>query len=507
MLDRENVEQAISYFQTVMDQGDEALKRKTINYITETWVSANSPIALSKSRLSYAKFLSDYMNATFKGKESTMNADDHYTAGLIFWSFAYSGALNQTSRAISQLNAAARGGNTDAVLYLAAAVKQMKNQDPGIQWGDIIDLYTQAAIVKKTPQPLISLGNSKLADLKWSTFNKFKTAADLDTARNIFLASLNNVMQAVPDSFHVAVNSFWERSFSGSTPDTAVTNLIKIYFAQVTVPSSSPARKGFAWHRLYEYFYEAMPEKNTTRPAIMKELKAYYNNDRELLAVIADFLNTAQPGEMGFALSIDSKWLTAFSPMQVNDPESFFSAAAMTDQDYLAFLEKNQPASRFTKQIAQGYRKRFNQLFDIATSKIINDKYKMALAEVGSSANMRLIETLAAYPDISGNSAIKYVYADMAVLNNLSSYVSLGGGIPMRFDELGKVYNKWSAADKKGYNRQYIDFLLEKVQELVTSRKSVNSLAQATGKSTLDFNDYDKAQKTIDQITAALQIK
>jgi hypothetical protein len=507
MLNRKEVEQAIPYFQIVMDQGDEALKRKTINYIAETWVSAESPIALSQSKLSYGKLLSDYMNATFKGKESTMNAGDHYTSGLIFWSFAYSGAVKQTSRAIYQLNAAVRAGNTDAVYYLAAAVKQMKSQDPGIQWGDIINLYTQAAVVKKSPQPLISLGNSKLGDLKWSVFDKSKTAADLDTAREVFLMSLNNVMQAIPDSFHIAINSFWKRSFGDDTQDTVVSNLIKTYFARVNVPSSSPARKGLAWHRLYEYFYDATPEKNTNRPAIMKALKDYYNNDRELLTVIADFLNTAQPNEAGFALSIDSKWLTFFSPMQVNDPESFFSAAARTEQDYLAFLAKNPPASRFTKQIAQGYRKRFNLLFDIAISKNINEKYKYALVDVGSSLNMHLIEKLSAFPDVSGSSAVKYVYADMAALNNLSSYASLGGGIPIKFDELRKVYSNWSAADKKGYNRQYIDFLLKQMQELVNSGKSLNSLAQATGKSTSDLNDYDKAQKTINQIIAALEIK
>lgn len=507
MMQRKDIAQAVPYFQTVMASGDEALKREAINYISETWVSGKVSISLSKSATSYGRLLSDYMGATFSGKESTMNAADHYTAGLIFWSFAYSGASDKLGRAINQLNAAASAGVTDAIFYLAEAVKQMKNVNPAVQWGDIINLYTQAAVARKSPEPLIGLGNAKLGDLMWSNFGKAPKPADIDTAKDVFLMCLYNVMYAMPDSFHIAIDRFWSRSFGMDNQDTAVTNLIKTYFSRVAVPANSPARKGLAWHRLYEYFYDATPKNDSMRGSIMNTLRTYYNNDRELLAVITEFLDTVTSNDAGYALSIDSKWLTFFPPIQVNDPERFFSVAAMTEQNYLAFLEKNAPANRFTKQIEQGYRSRFNILFDIISGDKVAAEYRYALGDFGSLRNMQLMEKLSAFPDIRNSSAIKYVYADMAILNNLSSYASSGGGIPIRFDELPKVYSKWSAADKKGYNKQYIKFLLKQVQTLVNSRQNINSLAQAAGKSTLDLNDYNKTQKTIDQIAAVLEIK
>lgn len=496
MLNRGAVEEAIPYFQKVMAEGDEALKRTTINYLTTEWVNGKCPIAVSKSVSSYGKLLNDYMRATFAGKESTMNTADHYTAGLIFWAFAYSGALAELDRAIYQLETAARGGNSEAIFYLARVVNQKKKNNPEIQWLDVINLYTQASIALKTPQPLIELGNSSLNDVRWH----YKKAADLDTAREVFITCLYNVMQTMPDSFHIAVNSFWESGFSRGNQDTAISNLIKTYFARVTVPSNSPVRKGLAWHHLYEYFYDNTPPNDTIRGKIMNKLKSYYNNDRELLAVIADFLNTSQPNE-GFALSINSKWLSFFSPMQVSNPESFFSAVAKTEQDYLAFLEKNAPASRFINQIAQGSRKRLDILFDFIFRKKMDEKYWYALGYNASSISVRNIEKLSAFPDIRNSSAIKYVYADMAVLNNISFYLSTKGGIPIQFNELPNVYSNWSAADKKGYDIQYIKFLLEKVQQSVNLRISGNSLAEAAGQATLDLNDYDKAQKTINQIS------
>lgn len=486
MLERSEVSQALPYFETVMGKGDEALKRTTINYLTEQWVNGRSLIAVSKSANSYGNLLANYMSATFKGKESTMNAADHYTAGLVFYALAYSGALGELRKAIYQLDAAAKGGHTDALYYLARVGELMKNQEPSIQWEEIIDLYTRASVAKKTPQPLIEFGNSKLDDLRW----KYKKAADLDTSLNIFFVCLRNVMKALPDSFHVAVNSFWEKSFSFSREgqDTSTSNPIKIYFAYVTVPSNSSARKGLAWHRLYEYFYDNTSKNDTVRGKIMSELKSYYNNDRELLADIADFINTATPNDAGFALSINSKWLTFFSPMQVSNPESFFRAAAKTEQNYLAFLEKNAPASRFTSPIAQGYRERFNILYNLISNKKVGAKNRYTLGD-GSLTNMRLIDKLSALPDIRNSSAIKYVYADMAVLNNLNSIVG-SGAIPAGFNELPNVYGNWSAADKKGYDTQHINLLLKTVQELAIF---------------LNQNESEKVQKTIKQVLTLIK--
>ncbi|UYQ94950.1 hypothetical protein MKQ68_07565 [Chitinophaga horti] len=505
ILDRGELEKAIPYFETVMTNGDEALKRKTINYLTETWVGGKHAISLSKSVKSYGKLLSDYMSATFAGKESTMNAADHYTAGMIFWSFAYAGSKGATTKAVTQLNMAAQKGYSGAVIHLAAAVRQLKNQDPSIQWGDIINLYTQAAAIQKSPQPLIDLANSKVADLVWGSFDKKQTAAQRDTIKDVFFMSLYNITQVIPDSFHVAVAWFWERSMGTAIQDTMVSNLMKDYFARAPLPQGSPARKGQAWHHLYEYFYDPTPKNMTVRTEIMNKLKEFYNNEQELLGVISEFVVTAKTNDIGYGMSYDSKWLTFFTPALVDQPERLFTAAAMTDQDFLPFLEKNQPASRFSKPIADGYRKRFDRLFEIAGGKNIDAKYQFALAEVGSAANMRLIEKLAAYPEICKSSAIKQAYADLAVLKNLASYGSTGANIPIDFTELPKVYENWSAADKKSYNRQYVNLLLKYIQEVISSGRNVNSLASATGKVTLDFNDYDKAQKAITQISAALK--
>ncbi|WP_147320075.1 hypothetical protein [Chitinophaga silvisoli] len=507
MLERRDVASALPYFQTVMAQGNERLQRKTINYIAETWVTDISPIALHKLNSSYGKLLSDYMNATFRGKESTMNAGDHYTAGLIFWSFAFSGLNTNTSKAIYQFKTAFDAGYTQAVVYLAAATKQMKNQDPSVQWAQIIKLYSLASIVQNSPLPLIRLANSQVAGMQRGFSDSPDKAAQKDTARDVFFKCLDNIIKEMPDSFHLAVNTFWERGFQFDTQDTMVTNLMKNYFTRVNIPATSPARKGLAWHRLYEYFYDATTEKQKEGSPIINNLKKYYNNDRQLLTDIADFLHSAEPNKVGFALGINSKWLSAFSPMQVDSPDRFFAAAAMTEQDFLGFLAKNEPAGRFTGAIAAGYHRRFDILFDIASTNEIESKYRYAIVDVTSTQNMRLIEKLAAYPEISNSSAVKYTYADMAVLNNLASYASNGGGIPISFNELPNVYRKWTQADKQGYERQYVDFLLKKVQELVNTGKSTNSLALATGKQSLDLNDYDKAQKTINEVVLALAIK
>ncbi|MDP3129308.1 MAG: hypothetical protein Q8M81_12495 [Sediminibacterium sp.] len=504
MLSRNEAEKALPVFQQLMTGTDAATQRAIVNELTELWVNGKGGIALSKANLGYGKLLSDYMNAALVTKGNNMSAADHYTAGMIFWAFGYSGASNQVQKAVNQLDAAARGGNTDALFYLAEAVRTLKNKVPVISWGDILGLYTRASEEKKTPRPLITLGNTKLSELSLSYMRNGKTAADLDTAKNVFWMSLNNLAQTVPDSFHVAVNYFWGRAFGFDKQDTTVSNLMSAYFSKVAIPVTSPAKKGVAWHYLELFFYDNSPKHDTTRARVMKALKTYYNNDRELLGVISEFLLSAEPNIMGHALSINSKWLSYFTPMQVADPTQFFRAAAATEQDFISFLEKNPSATQYTKDIAQGYRDRFNILFDIISGKTIDPKTSFALGGVASSISKFVIDKLSAFPEIRNSSAIKYAYADMAVLDNLSNYGG-SGFIPVGFNQLPAAFANWSVADKQGYKTHYLDYLLKNVQQMVTSGKNTNALAQATGKSNPDLTDYDKAQATIDKIRMVLK--
>jgi hypothetical protein len=506
-LSRRDADKALPVFQELMATADAATKRIVIDYLTEHWVDASKGgIALSKSVTDYARLVSAYVAATFTGKESGMNANDRYTAGMIYWALAYSGMKgNELKSAINQLGLAAQQGHVNASYYLAEAASTLKTRDPGVSWDDVLDLYTRASMAKKSPRPLIKFGNNRLNAVKWSNSSKDKKAADLDTARNLFGASLNNIIEVIPDSFHVAIDYFWSVALQFDSQDTSLTNLLTSFFIQRPIPPTSPAKKGLAWNYLYQFFYDDGPKNDTLRGRIMNGLKQYYNNDRELLAVITEFLDKAEPNDIGYAKSVNSKWLSYFTPMQVSDPERFFKAAAFTEQDYRSFLEKNAPANRFANAIAQGYRDRFDILFSIATGKVIADEYKFSLSSFASGLSMRVIEKLkTSYPDIYNNSAVKYVYADLAVLDNLCNYARTGQ-VPVGFDQLPAAFANWSNNDKLGYKRRYIDFFLKQIQTLVNTGKNNKSLSQATGKTNLDLNDYDKAQATIDRIQAALK--
>lgn len=494
--------EALPYFQKIMAANDEPLKRTMINFVTETWLDGRTNISFSKALVDYMKMVSNYMAATFSGKESGMGANDHYTAGLIFWSLGSHGAGSSTPRAVTQLTAAYQKGNKQALKYLPDAAAWLKKSDPSFLWKDVIEIYTVAAMELNTIKPLTKLGWDNYSDL--GNFSKISMAAK-DTAREVFLSSLNMTAEALPDSFYKAVDYFWVRTYTTlGRQDTVLTGLLNRYFSIYPQTQYQQARKGYAWHYLYKYFYENLPLNEVKRKEYMAKLKALYPNDESaLLLVISEFLKENRSNILGLILSADAKWLNTFVPSTISFPNDFFYAASSTGQDFVPFLDKNPNVSVYSSSIVSGFRNRFNILFNIVNDDKEQIKITTAVVRIATDGSSELISKLLVRNDLKNISSLKHIQADMQILNNLASYKK-DLQLPMFFDELPSVFKNWSAADKSSYDSQYLDLLIETVQKNVNASKSNNWMAEAGGKNTLDFKDYDKAQKTLDKLKTIL---
>lgn len=53
---------------------------------------------------------------------------------------------------------------------------------------------------------------------------------------------------------------------------------------------------------------------------------------------------------------------------------------------------------------------------------------------------------------------------------------------------------------KNSYDSQYLELLIELVQININESKNTNSLAETIGEHSLDYKDYEKAQKTLDKL-------
>ena len=495
--------EALPYFQKIMAANDEPLKRTMINFVTETWLDQGTTIAFSKALKDYVLLVNQYMGATFSGKESGMNANDHYTAGLIFWSLASNGMNSETRRAVTQLNAAFQKGNKQALKYLPNAAAWLKKRDASVPWASVIEIHGIAASELNTIKPLTELGWSNYSDL--GNFSKL-SKAEKDTAKEVVLASLSMAAQALPDSFYKVVDYFWLRTYSffDGRQDTVLTGLLNKFFSGINTSQVQQARKGVAWHYLYKYFYENRPRSNEMRQELMTKMKVLYPNDESaLLLVISEFLKEPRSNTIGLMLSADAKWLNSFKPATLPFPEKFFYAAALTEQNFILFLDKNPNVSPNTASIVSGFRMRFLNLFSILNDNKEDRKITTATVNVATNGSSELISKLLERNDLKNVSSLKHLQADMQILQNLSRYMR-DLQLPMFFDELPLVFKNWSKADKSSYDSQYLKLLIVEVQQNINESKSNNWIAEAGGKNTLDFKDYDKAQKALDKLKTFL---
>ncbi len=494
--------EALPYFQKIMATNDEPLKRTMINFVTETWLDSLGIISFSKVLKDYLLLVNQYMGATFSGKESGMNANDHYTAGLIFWSLASNGMSSETRRAVIQLNAAYQKGNKQALKYLPNATAWLKKRDASVPWADVLEIHGIAASELNTIKPLTKLGWDNYSDL--GNFSKL-SKAEKDTAKKVFLASLDMAAQALPDSFYKVVDYFWLRTYNTfGRQDTLLTGLLNNFFLGTDPSKVQQVRKGVAWHYLYKYFYENRPRSNEMRQELMTKMNALYPNDESaLLLVISEFLKEPRSNTIGLMLSADAKWLNSFKPATLPFPEKFFYAAALTEQNFILFLDKNPNVSAYTPAIVSGFRTRFDNLMSILNDNKEDRKITTATVNIATNGSSELISKLLERNDMKNVSSLKHLQADMQILQNLSRYMRyLQLQLPMFFDELPLVFKNWSGADKSSYDSKYLKLLIETVQENVNDSKSL--LAKAGGENSGDFQDYDKAQKTLNELKTFL---
>jgi hypothetical protein len=502
LLARNKEKEALPYFQKIMAANDEPLKRTMINFVTETWLDSTGKISFSSALKDYFAFVHKYIETTFSGKESGMNANDHYTAGIIYWTLAAHGLNSEARRAVVQLMASYQKGNKQALKYLPDAFASLKRRDASVAWADVIEIHGIAASELNTIKPLTKLGWSNYSDLgNFSTLSK----AEKDTAKDVVQASINMVAQALPDSFYKAVDYFWIRSYTVlGRQDTVLTGIINNFFTNTDPSQVQPVRKGVAWHYLYKYFYENRPKNLEIRKDLMAKMKALYANDEgALLLVISEFLKEPRSNTMGLMLSADTKWLDNFRPAAISNPDMFFYAAALTGQDVIPFLDKNPNANAYSASIVKGFRMRFNNLFGILNDKKEDTKLATAVVSLATDGSSNAISKLLERNELTNVASLKQIKADMEVLENLSRYKK-HLQLPMFFDELPLAFKNWSTADKRSYDSQYLKLLIELVQQNINESKSANSLAESLGDHSLDFKDYEKAQKTLDKLKTIL---
>ncbi|MGZ5246423.1 MAG: hypothetical protein ACXWV5_05175 [Flavitalea sp.] len=502
LLAKNKEKEALPYFQKIMAANDELLKRTMINFVNETWLDSLGKITFSSAFKDYMLLISQYMSATFSGKESGMNANDHYTAGLIFWSFAANGLISETPKAVSQLMAAYQKGNKQALKYLPDAFASLKKADASVPWADVIEIHGIAASELNTIKPLTKLGWSNYSDL--GNFSKL-SKAEKDTARDVVLASLDMAAQALPDSFYKAVDYFWLRTYTTfGRQDTVLTGLLNKFFSGTNASQVQQVRKGVAWHYLYKYFYENRPRSLEAREELMTKMKALYPNDeRALLLVISEFLKEQRTNTMGFMLSADAKWLNSFGPEKLSSPEMFFYATALTEQNFIPFLDKNPNVSAYTSSIVSGFKTRFHYLFTILNDDKENIKITTAVVSIATDGSSEIISKLLLRNGLQNVSSLKHIMADMQVLKNLAHY-KRDLQLPMFINELPSVFNNWSKSDKNSYDSQYLKLLIELVQKNINESKGNNWMAEAGGKNSFDLKDYNTAQKTLDKLKTFL---
>lgn len=491
LLQAKKEKESLPYFQKIMSSTDEPLKRTMINYVTETWLGYASVISFSSALKDYMLLANKYMAATFAGKEKSMNANDHYTAGLIFWSLASNGMSSENLRAVVQLMAAYQKGNKQALNYLPNAMASLKRNDPSVLWSDVLEIHGIAASELNTTKPLTKLGWDNYSDL--NSFSKL-SKLQKDTAKEMVLASIDMTAQALPDSFYKVVDYFWLRTYTVlGRQDTVLTGLLNKFFLSTDPAKVMPVRKGVAWHYLYKYFYENLPRNNDVRQELITKMKALYPGDESaLLLVISEFLEQPRSNVLGLILSADAKWLNSFTPAAVAFTDKFFYAAALTEQNFIPFLDKNSSASPTTaSSIASGFRMRLVNLFGILNDNKEDSKITIATANIFTSSAAELISKLLERNDMKNVAALKHVRADMKIIENLSRYKK-DLQLPMFFDEVSKMFKNWSSADKSSYDSKYLKLLIQTLQPTITEGKQSNN--------PLDLNDYNKAQKTLNEL-------
>ena len=491
LLQGKKEKEALPYFQKIMASTDEPLKRTMINFVTETWLGYASVISFSRALKDYMVLANQYMAATFSGKEAGMNANDHYTAGLIFWSLASNGVISETRRAVVQLMTAYQKGNKQALNYLPDAMASLKESDASISWNDVLQIHGEAAKVLNTTRPITKLGWSKYSDL--SSFSKL-SKAQKDTAKEIVIATLYLTVQALPDSLHKVVDYYWLRTYNTfGRQDTVLTGLLNRGFLVTDPAQVKPVRKGVAWHYLYKYFYENLSRNNDERQGLITKMKALYPGEESaLLLVMSEFLKEAKGNTFGMMLSADAKWLNSFTPAAISFPEKFFYAAALTEQNFIPFLDKNPSAPSITATaIASGFRMRLLNLFGILNDNKENSKVTTSTVNLATNSSADLLSKLLERNDMKNVAALKHVRADMKILENLSRYMK-DMQLPMFLDEMPAMFKNWSVADKSSYDSRYLKLLIETMQPIVSEGKGGNNL--------VDLKDYGKAQQTLNEL-------
>ncbi|MDB5252031.1 MAG: hypothetical protein JWP27_1200 [Flaviaesturariibacter sp.] len=490
---------ALPYLKKVMASSDEELKQQASVFVSENWTSVNGGIALSGKTKEFATIAINYLNATFPGK-SQLSARDQYTIGMIHWALAYSGVSASLQKSLSYLSAAMKQGYPNAAYYMAQAATMLKQQQPAVPWNDVFDLYIRASLERKSPEPLLELADRNLHEYT-TTFGKQDPTVK-DTARQVFLTCLETVKNVMPDSFYLAVDRYWGQAMTFDQQDDQVIGLLD-YFLRATQHTDAPGfRKGLAWHYLYRYFFDNNGSKAPeARAPIMDTIRTIYGrNDAGLLPVISAFLLRARPNTLGRALSIRSNWLASFKPVTVTDRQSFFQAAASTEQNFIPFMALNQPVSDYTSAVDRGFRRRLDNLLDIAADKEIFSAQIAAVIRYGASLNKDLLKKLASMPGFANDAQMKYNLADFAALE---AYVELmvENHVPLDLESLPSLFSGWTGTERKNYNPQYLDMFVEALDKMVRQRRNLQSLGNATGKS-MDFNDYEAAQKIIAKLKA-----
>ena len=222
-------------------------------------------------------------------------------------------------------------------------------------------------------------------------------------------------------------------------------------------------------------------------------MKALYPGEESaLLLVISEFLKEARGNTYGLMLSADAKWLNSFAPATVTFADKFFYAAALTDQNFIPFLDKNPNISAPTAaSIASGFRMRLLNLFGMLNDNKQNLKVTTSTVTLATNNASEMISKLLERNEMKNVTALKHVGADMKILENLSRYMK-DMQLPMFIDEVPAAFKNWSGADKSSYDSRYLKLLIETIQPVVNEGKG--------GNNPLDLKDYGKAQKTLNEL-------
>jgi hypothetical protein len=260
------------------------------------------------------------------------------------------------------------------------------------------------------------------------------------------------------------VDYYHRQSFLPDHQDTVLVNLVDNFLAAAA--NAPQTRKSIAWTYLYKFFYDLTPKTDEIRNELMKKIKALYaNDDKQVMDLVVAFINETDVNAIGYAMSLNSKWLGYFTPMKMGNARKFYYAAAVSDVDFTSFIPVNEPVTDYLTSIVNGYEDKIRIFNEIITTGALNKNAKVALGQVGTSINMAILQKLLALPALSNNSRLKYVYADMAVLNNYAVAINKAL-VPVQIDELANVFSGWTAAEKKGYDAKILTKLLVVLQKI-----------------------------------------